>query len=50
MDDIGQGVDQPLISPTFHPLFSNKLTYRIKKSSEKQDHTSKLSGLLMGKG
>lgn len=25
MNDIGQGVDQPLISPTFHPLFSNKL-------------------------
>lgn len=25
MNDIGQGVDHPMISPTFHPLFTNKL-------------------------
>lgn len=25
MEDIGQGVDQPLIAPTFQPLFLNKL-------------------------
>lgn len=25
MEDIGQGVDQPLISPTFPPLFLNTL-------------------------
>lgn len=25
MNDIGQGVGQPLISPTFQPLFTNKL-------------------------